>query len=220
MAERSKPRESAEPAAPPEAADAGDATSTAASTDLAPVVGQNLRRLRTERGLSLEALAKMSSVSRAMLGQIELGHSAPTINVLWKIARALGLPFSALLSLPKEGSGTRVIRAARTKRLTSLDGTFSSRALFPPDEPRKVEMYELTLSARGEEHADPHAPGTKENLVVVHGDVEIELGGEVHRLGKGDAIVFEADLPHVYRNVGEDEALMYLVMTYAEPVST
>ena len=71
---------------------AGGTPSSAAgqeSTDLAPVVGGNLRRLRTRRGLSLERLAQISGVSRAMLGQIELGQSAPTINVLWKIARAL-----------------------------------------------------------------------------------------------------------------------------------
>src|SRR5579859_404207 len=60
--------------------------------DLAPVVGKNLRRLRTQRGLSLERLSRASGVSRAMLGQVELGQSAPTINVLWKIARALGIP--------------------------------------------------------------------------------------------------------------------------------
>ncbi len=52
-------------------------------TDLAPVVGANLRRLRVKRALSLEKLSKLSGVSRAMLGQIELGQSAPTINVLW-----------------------------------------------------------------------------------------------------------------------------------------
>src|SRR5689334_5182792 len=66
--------------------------------DLTPVVGANLRRLRIKRGLSLERLAGVSSVSRAMLGQIELGQSTPTINVLWKIARALDVPFSTLLS--------------------------------------------------------------------------------------------------------------------------
>src|SRR3954464_13288785 len=69
------------------------------AADLAPVVGKNLRRLRTQRGWSLERLAKASGGSRAMLGQVELGQSAPTINVLWKIARALGLPFSALISV-------------------------------------------------------------------------------------------------------------------------
>lgn len=189
-----------------------------APLDLAPVVGANLRRLRGERGLSLEGLAKLSGVSRAMLGQIELGHSAPTINVLWKIARALDLPFSALLAAPKVVRGTRVLPAAKTRRLTSHDGSFSSRALFPIDEPRRVELYELVLLQGAVEKADPHPPGTRENLVVSRGQVEIAVGDEVHRLGPGDAILFEADGAHSYRNVGDGDATMYLVMTYAEQI--
>jgi transcriptional regulator with XRE-family HTH domain len=186
--------------------------------DLLPVVGSNLRRLRGERSLSLEALARLSGVSRAMLGQIELGQSAPTINVLWKIARALDLPFSALIGAPRTTTGTRVLLAHKTKRLTSHDGSFSSRALFPQGEPRRVEFYELELQEGGVEHADAHAPGTRENLVVTSGAVEIVLGDDAHRLGPGDAILFEADVDHVYRNVGAGKATMYLVMTYAEPV--
>lgn len=186
-------------------------------SDLAPVVGRNLRRLRTERGLSLEGLARKSGVSRAMLGQVELGQSAPTINVLWKIARAVDVPFSALIT-STQASGAKVLRAAGAKRLTSGDGAFSSRALFPWDEPRRVEFYDLKLVAKGVEQAEPHPPGTVENLVVTRGSVEIETVTEKHRLDAGDAILFEADAAHVYRNVGTVEAVMYLVMTYAEKV--
>lgn len=186
-------------------------------TDLAPVVGNNLRRLRTKRGLSLEKLSQLCGVSRAMLGQIELGQSAPTINVLWKIARALEVTFSALIS-NRSQSGTLVLRADDAKVLTSKDRSFSSRALFPFDEPRRVEFYELRLAPGGAEKADAHAPGTAENLVVTAGQVEIEVGGEHNRLSAGDSILFEADSPHAYRNVGKGEAVMYLVMTYAEEV--
>ncbi|MEZ4363586.1 MAG: helix-turn-helix domain-containing protein [Kofleriaceae bacterium] len=185
--------------------------------DLAPVVGANLRRLRTRRGLSLEKLAHASGVSRAMLGQIELGQSAPTINVLWKIARSLEVTFSALIS-SRTQSGVLVLRAAEAKVLTSKDRTFVSRALFPFDEPRRVEFYELRLAPGGIERADGHAPGTSENLVVSSGAVEIDVGSERHRLDAGDSILFEADSPHVYRNVGRGEAVMFLVMTYAQEV--
>jgi transcriptional regulator with XRE-family HTH domain len=180
-------------------------------------VGQNLRRLRTRRGLSLERLAQVSTVSRSMLGQIELGQSAPTINVLWKIAQALDVPFSALLAEAQRG-GTQVLTAASTKKLSSMDGSFASRALFPFDGPRRVEFYELRLSPGGVEEAAPHAPGTVENLVVNHGNVEIVVGDEVHALSPNDAIVFEADVPHAYKNRGATEAVMYLVMTYSEEV--
>ncbi|MGQ0508881.1 MAG: helix-turn-helix domain-containing protein [Myxococcaceae bacterium] len=187
------------------------------ASDLAPVVGKNLRRLRTQRGWSLEKLAKASGVSRAMLGQVELGQSAPTINVLWKIARALGLPFSALISTTGV-SGTRVLRAVSAKKLTSHDGKFSSRALFPFEEPRRVEFYQLTLAGHSEEKAEPHPPGTGENLIVTKGRLEILTGEESHVLEPGDAILFEADRPHIYRNPGAEETTMYLVMTYAETV--
>lgn len=189
------------------------------TADLAPLVGKNLRRLRGERGLSLEALAQQSGVSRAMLGQIELGQSAPTINVLWKIARALDLPFSALIAAPRPQGGTRLLPAARSKRLTSNDGTFSSRALFPFDEPRRVELYELELKHGAHEDAEPHPAGTRENLVVARGRVKIVIKGEAHTLETGDAILFEADVPHRYENVGAEDARMYLVMSYAAPIS-
>ncbi len=185
--------------------------------DLTPVVGGNLRRLRGQRGLSLEKLSKLSGVSRAMLGQVELGQSAPTINVLWKISSALGVPFSALISA-RGGGGIQVLRGESAKHLTSHDGSFSSRALFPFDEPRRVEFYELRLAPGGVERADAHNPGTVENLVVADGAVEIEVSGKKEQLGRGDAIVFEADVPHVYRNRADRETIMYLVMTYADTV--
>jgi len=187
------------------------------SADLAPVVGGNLRRLRTRRGLSLERLAQISGVSRAMLGQIELGQSAPTINVLWKIARALEVTFSALIS-SRSQAGALVLRASESKLLTSKDRSFSSRALFPFDEPRRVEFYELKLAAGAVEDADAHPPGTGENLVVTQGSVEIDVAGDTHKLEAGDSILFEADTPHAYRNAGRGEAVMYLVMTYAEEI--
>ena len=196
---------------------AAPATVSSESTDLAPIVGANLRRLRTRRGLSLERLAQISSVSRAMLGQIELGQSAPTINVLWKIARALEVTFSALIS-SRTQSGALVLRASESKLLTSKDRSFSSRALFPFDEPRRVEFYELRLAAGAVEDADAHPPGTGENLVVTAGTVEIDVAGDTHKLEAGDSILFEADTPHAYRNAGRGEAVMYLVMTYAEEI--
>jgi transcriptional regulator with XRE-family HTH domain len=183
------------------------------SQDLTQIVGANLRRLRTEHGLSLEKLAQASGVSRAMLGQIELGQSAPTINVLWKVAQALDVAFSALIAAPRAGD-TLVMRGRDARRLTSQDGSFSSRALFPLDDARRVEFYELKLAPFGLERADAHAPGTMENLVVSQGSVEIETPTGAHVLGPGDAIYFEASTPHSYRNPAAQPATMYLVMTY------
>jgi len=185
--------------------------------DAPPAVGVNLRRLRAKRGLSLQQLAQRSGVSRAMLGQIEIGRSAPTINLLWKVARALDVTFSALITRIDQVS-PRVLTAADAKLLTNQAGTFTSRALFPFDEPRRNEFYELRLKAGGVEEAHPHPPGTLENLVVTVGILEVAVGETTHRLKTGDAILFTADVPHVYKNPGTVDAIVYLVMTYAEDV--
>lgn len=188
-----------------------------ADTDLTPIVGANLRRLRVKRGLSLERLARASGVSRAMLGQIELGQSTPTINLLWKISRALAVPFSTLVTAASSRVAT-VLRGKGAKLLTSADGAFTSRALSPFNAPRNIEFYELRLAARGAEHAEAHAPGTTENLVVSRGAMEIRVGKSKHELAAGDSILFDADVAHSYVNLGDEDALMYLVMTYAERV--
>ncbi len=184
------------------------------TTGLAAVIGGNVHQLRKQQGLSLETLARRSHVSRAMLSQIERGRSTPTIAVLWKIAYALEAPISAFLSEGRENSVWR-LPAASAKRLFSKDGRFCSRALFPFDQPRRVEFYELRLNSQGEEAANPHPPGTLENLVVNCGEVEILIAESRYALTAGDAIQFVADVAHTYRNVGSTEAVMYLVMTYA-----
>jgi transcriptional regulator with XRE-family HTH domain len=185
------------------------------SPELGPVVGSNLRRIRTTRGLSLERLARASGVSRAMLGQIELGQSVPTINTIWKIAQALNCQFSALITNQPAGE-TKVLRAANAKVLTSRDGKFTSRALFPCSQSRQVEFYELRLAPLASECAEPHPAGTVENLVVTSGSLEMVVGDIHYTLVAGDAIQFEADVRHEYRNAVAVETVIYLVMTYAE----
>jgi len=184
---------------------------------LAVVIGGNVRKLRKQHGLSLETLARRSHVSRAMLSQIERGRSTPTIAVLWKIAYALEAPISAFLSEDREDSVWR-LPAASGNWLFSKDGRFCSRALFPFDKPRRMEFYELRLKRDGAEVAAPHPPGTLENLVVSRGEVEIIIAENRYPMVAGDAIQFIANVAHTYRNVGSAEAVLYLVMTYAQPL--
>ncbi|MDQ2103564.1 helix-turn-helix domain-containing protein [Azospirillum isscasi] len=193
-------------------------TSTPRTTDggadrLNGVIAENVRNFRLRQGLSVEALAKLSGNSRAELAAIEAGRGQSSIDILWTIARALDVPFSSLLSSGASG-GTTVIRRVDSQPLASRDGRFTSRALFPFQGERQVEFYELRLAPGTDERADAHTIGTVENILVGRGVVEIETGDGTHRLEDGDTIQFDADAPHAYRNVGDGEAVLYLVMTY------
>jgi rhodanese-related sulfurtransferase/transcriptional regulator with XRE-family HTH domain len=201
-------------AAPVAEAPAAGSAEGEGDAELDAIVGANVHHLRTERGLSLDVLAGLSGVARQALGQIELGRMVPTVATLWKIASAFDVPFSVLLARPVDRS-TRVLRQSRAKRLVSADGRFSSRALFLPGDRGKVEFYELWLAGHGREDAEPHAPGTREHLMVTSGRLTLEVGPETFELARGDAIVFTADVRHAYINPASEECSMNLVMTYA-----
>ena len=177
-------------------------------------VAHNLLRLRGKRNLSLDALARISGVSRAMLAQIESGRSVPSIKVLCKIAQGLKVSVAAFLD-DRAFAGVAVLPAQQSKRLVSADGAFTSRALFPSMWRARWSSTNC-LRGLGQEDAEAHAPGTQENLVVAQGVLEVRVNEERFLLATGDSILFYADQPHSYRNPADSEALAYLVMTYPE----
>ncbi|MCI3945976.1 putative transcriptional regulator [Pseudomonas syringae] len=182
---------------------------------IGPRVARNLQRLRSKRYLSMDALARLTGVSRAMLAQIESGRSVPSIKVLCKIAKGLKVSIAAFLE-DRAFEGVELLPAQHSKRLVSASGVFVSRALFPFDMARQSEFYEIRLGALGEETSNGHGPGVQENLVVAQGVLEVSVNQERYLLSTGDSILFYADQPHRYRNPADSEALAFLVMTYPE----
>lgn len=202
-------RDSGQPIEGPSTSVADDST----SPELDSIVGANIKQLRTQRAMTLDALAGASGVARQLLGQIELGRTAASLGTLWKLAKAFSVPFSLLIARPVT-TETRLFRATTARRITDADGRFSSRALFSADDSGGVEFYELWLAGHGREDAEPHAPGTRENLLVTSGKLVIEVDKQRHELAKGDAIAFTADVRHAYINPSDEDCTMSLVMTY------
>jgi len=179
--------------------------------DLTVALGANLRQVRRSRRLSLAQLAKASGVSRAMLSQIELGKSTPTVNVLWRITRALDIPFASLVEEPKAAQ-VLVMRAGGALRVTSPDGSVVSRTLFPARSPADLEVQEVRLNPRAVECPAERRPGGKMHLVVVEGTVALTVAGERHVLETGDAALFESEVAHQYANEGAVPARMVLLV--------
>lgn len=181
----------------------------------AEALGGNLRRIRVQRGLSLERLARSSGVSRAMLGQVELGKSIPSITVLWKVTRALEVPLSALLSEDTKPHPVQLLRRSDGKRVVDAHGRFTLRPLFTESEPGWSSFFELRLGAAATESVAAQPYGTREQVVVASGELEIVVSEEVHRLAAGDVLLFAADTPYTYRNAGRGECYAYLVRSAA-----
>jgi XRE family transcriptional regulator, regulator of sulfur utilization len=184
------------------------------AAEMARRVAEVLKRLRSDRRLSLDDLAARSGVSRAALSQIEGARTNPTLAVLWKIAVGLGVPFHDLLG-SNDDSSVRVLRAGDTTPLRSADGRMESRLLSPGGSNVDVEVFDLRFQPRAVHRSDPHGRGTTETLVVLTGSLRLLVDGSEHELLTGDSVFFRADVPHVYENRTSREIRCINVIRYA-----
>lgn len=176
-------------------------------------LGARVRELRGERGLTLEGLAERSGVSRAMISKLERGEKNPTLVVAAKVAEGLGVTLSQLVGIEDR---REVIPIPREKRMVMRDPEtgFERQLLSPAFGNRGVEFIRNVIpegSTSGE--FPPHRRSTEEYIVVEKGRLLAVLGGEEHPLEEGDAIYFEADVPHRFDNAGEGECSYYLVIS-------
>lgn len=178
--------------------------------DVPQIVGTNLRQLRKARGHSLERLAELSGVSRAMLGQIETGKSAPTVSLLWRIADALNVPVKTLLATEREPD-VLVLSRTGADLLVARDGGLVTRDLMPIGQ-KSLRFLELQFVS-GHRAAFPPSPiGTRQSLVVAGGRLSVEIGSEAPVvLEEGDAVVFEASEACAVENLSPSQAIAYLV---------
>jgi transcriptional regulator with XRE-family HTH domain len=173
-----------------------------------PAVGERVRALREAMDLSLRDLAERSGVSAPMLSQVERGDTSPTLAVAAKIAAGLELTLSQLLRLD-EGDGVTVVRADERLEGGHADG-HRYEVLTPalPGQRAEVSVHTLAAGAATGGPADPpmHEPGSRETAVVLNGVVRLVCDGAAHDLADGDAVTFDADLPHHFENPGRREA--------------
>jgi len=184
----------------------------AGAVEMGKRIAENLKERRRVLGLSLDDLARASGVSRAALSQIETCKTNPSLNVLWKVAVGLGIPFSELMGHGRDGAS--LLRRSEAEVLRSPDGKFESRPLARAGAGPGVEVYELRLGGHASHSAEPHGSGTRELIVVLSGSLRMTVGPESYVLGIGDSLVFQADVPHVYENPAATEGRYHYVIVY------
>ena len=157
-----------------------------------------LRETRKARGLSLEAVAKLSGVSRSMVSQIERGESSPTVATLWNLTQALQVDFAGLLE-GKPAPGIEVIRAAAAPVISGRGQGVRIRILSPAEAVGEHEVYDLSFAPGGRLESESHSPGCREHLTVIEGALVVVSGGDEDRLGPGDTARYPADRDHSIR---------------------
>ncbi len=171
----------------------------------------NLRAARAKAGLSLSKTAELTGVSKAMLGQIERGESSPTLATLWKLAKGFHLPLTALIEDLAQVSET--ISPAQSHGV-DLQGSIRFRTLFAFDPILASESFLLVLEAGQSHVSQPHDIGVIEDVFVVRGEMELLVNEKWHRLKTGDAMRFNADQEHGYRNLSDRNAAFHNTIHY------
>jgi XRE family transcriptional regulator, regulator of sulfur utilization len=174
-------------------------------------LGARVRAERERRGLSAEVLAARSRVSRSMLYEIERGRKAATVLVLDRIATALGTSLARLLDDERAG---RVVRLPREDQsVARAEAGWERRILSPALPGIEFEFMRTTLGPRVDAGAfDPHSAGSREYVAVESGDLELILDGQPYQLRAGDAIYYQGDCRHGFRNPRAQPCVYYLVM--------
>jgi len=162
-------------------------------------IGDNIRALRQQRGLSLAGMAERSGFSKGFLSKIENGHAQPPIATLMKLADALDVELGACFdgSRPSSKSGGSSVLTRRAEREHiphSAERGYAFERLAVGS-PFQATPYIIHLDEEQEAPRRFQHPG-EEIIHVLAGELDYLAGGELHRLAQGDTLVFDASQPH------------------------
>ncbi len=177
-------------------------------------LGRRVKKLRAGRGWSLDNLAQASGVSRSMLSEIEREKANPTLTVTFRIASAFGMGIAELIETSERQAAIQVVRASDRGQVYRSDKNCQIRTLSPLNLEKDVEFYEVTVRVGCELRSTPHYEGTREFLTVEKGNIRLESLDDSADLGPADSATYRADVPHSIVNIGDCEAVLFLVDIY------
>jgi transcriptional regulator with XRE-family HTH domain len=179
--------------------------------DVATAVGRNVRALRQQRRMTIDALAAASGVSRGTVIQIETARGNPSIGTLVGLAAALRV---GVASLVDGDAAPRVVvrRAAEAARLWSSTAGSSAAFLIGTDPPDVVELWDWTLQPGDGFDGEAHPMATQEVLSVLSGRLSVRVGAARHVLDRGDTVMFQAHAPHRYECAGDGPVRFVMVV--------
>ena len=170
-----------------------DTTAIAAALDQ---VGPRLKRLRTQRGVTLISLAETTGISKSTLSRLETGQRRPSLELLLPLAQTYRVPLDDLVGAPEVADPRLRLKPQRAHGrtvipLTQQPGGMQARKILIP-----ISKVEPELRA----HAG------HEWLYVLTGRMRLLLGGHDLVLGRGEVAEFDTHVPHWFGSTGDHSA--------------
>jgi len=176
---------------------------------LISLIAASIRRERDRAGLSLTELARRAGIAKSTLSQLESGVGNPSVETLWALGVALGVPFSRLVDVPRPA--VRVVRAGEGPVTYSERANYAATLLAscPPNARR--DIFRIEVQPGEPRLSDPHMPGTTEHVVLSTGRALIGPADQPAELGPGDYISYPGDAPHIFRALEPDTTAVMIM---------
>lgn len=180
-------------------------------------IGTNIRKMRTSQGLSLEALAQKTGLSKSYLSRVENSDKAPPVSTLLVIVKALGSTISEVFGEGQEKVTTSLVTKAERKPV-ARDGTvfgYSYETLAHKYPGKRMEPYILTIPAGSTESAVFQHQG-EEMMLMLQGTMHFFHGTDEFIMHEGDCIYFDSKIEHYGLPMGEQDVKVLMVIYLPE----
>lgn len=161
------------------------------------VIAASLTRERTRAGLSIAELGRRANVAKSTVSQLESGVGNPSVETLWALASALGIPFSRLVDPPR--GRVQLIRAGEGPTVPAANAHYLATLLASCAPHARRDIYLIRAEPGPGRESDPHAAGVTEYVVMGTGRALVGPLREPVELGPGDFLSYPGDEPHVFR---------------------
>ena len=176
-----------------------------------PELGERLRAIRVLRRLTLRDVAEAAGVSESFVSRLERGRSSASVATLQRLAAAVGIEISDLFA-GESRSGPRVLR--RQERQLLEWGHLGRKALLTPKPFHSLEVVVARFEPGGSTGDEPYTHGDSEELlIVVEGEVHVQLGTDVYELAAGDSVHYQSSTPHRVSNPADVTAEVMFVIS-------
>ena len=182
--------------------------------ELELAIGIRIRKLRMDKGLTLDDLANASGVSRAMISRIERAEASPTASLLARICAALGLSLSVFFA--EESKAEPLCRWQDQQVWRDPETGYLRRAVSPPGTRSDIDIVEVEFPPGARVSFPPHAAsqGMTQHVWLFDGELDMILGETVHRLKPGDCLFMPVGDGHVFHNPSQRPARYCVVLDH------
>lgn len=189
------------------------------STQLNRTVGQIIKHLRRQSGMTLDLLANASGVSRAMLSSVERGEKSPTLSVLSAIAGGLGVTISRLMGEDTSPDRATLIRARQRLIFRDPSTGIERHLLSPSHLASGVELVEHVLPPGSDFPGSPvHEHNTDKYIVVKGGSLTLVIDSVLYVLEPEDAIYFSVQTDYRFMNRGDSVCRYYIFIVHRDRI--